>query len=84
MGETLVTRSGMKLWLDEEGIRRLGLYEFLINPAERQKSLASAFWASRKGLKGEVWLGNAKASSLQCAFIIRYAKFSYFQHRKGR
>lgn len=65
----------MKLWLDEEGIRRLGLYEFLINPAERQKALASAFWASRKGLKGEVWLGNAKASSLQCAFNIRYAKY---------
>jgi hypothetical protein len=33
MGETLVTKSGMKPWLDEEGILQLGLYEFLLNPA---------------------------------------------------
>ena len=28
----LVTKSGMKPWFDEEGILRLGLYEFLLNP----------------------------------------------------
>lgn len=29
----IVTKSGMKPWLDEEGILHLGLYEFLLNPA---------------------------------------------------
>lgn len=29
----IVTKSGMKPWIDEEGILHLGLYEFLLNPA---------------------------------------------------
>lgn len=29
----IVTKSGMKPWLDEAGILHLGLYEFLLNPA---------------------------------------------------
>lgn len=29
----IVTKRGMKPWLDEEGILHLGLYEFLLNPA---------------------------------------------------
>lgn len=29
----IVTKSGMKPWLDEVGILHLGLYEFLLNPA---------------------------------------------------
>ena len=28
----IVTKSGMKPWLDEAGILHLGLYEFLLNP----------------------------------------------------
>ncbi len=29
----LVTKSGMKPWMDEQGILHLGLYEFLLDPA---------------------------------------------------
>lgn len=29
----IVTKSGMKPWIDEDGILHLGLYEFLLNPA---------------------------------------------------
>lgn len=29
----VVTKSGMKPWIDEDGILHLGLYEFLLNPA---------------------------------------------------
>lgn len=29
----IVTKSGMKPWIDEEGIVHMGLYEFLLNPA---------------------------------------------------
>ena len=31
--KVIVTKSGMKPWIDGEGILHLGLYEFLLNPA---------------------------------------------------
>jgi hypothetical protein len=29
----IVVKSGMKPWIDEDGILHLGLYEFLLNPS---------------------------------------------------
>lgn len=31
--KVVITKTGMKPWIDENGILRLGLYEFLLNPA---------------------------------------------------